>query len=241
MATRTGSFGSNENTQKFIDPVSSGITMEAGEYPVTITLGLTNGGARWWNQNISNSLRIDLYLVSDDSWTNYVMLDSWTMAGSGTSYEHKSFTLSATDGKKFKGKTLYFRMQNTLPTSGWDTRNYTVTQHRVTVTVTTEYDYHTITCNAGTGGSLSASTANAIVGTQITLTPTASSGYSFSGYTTSPSVAISNNKFTMPDKNITVTAAFAKNSYTVTKNVNPSGAGTLTSSAKGIFTIAQKM
>lgn len=229
MATRTGSFGANNSYQKFINPVAMGITMQEGEYPVSISLGISpSTGARWQNINYATTLRFTLYLVSDSDWTNYVQLDTWTLEGQGYTFQHNTFNLSAANGKKFKGKTLYLRMQNTNPsTVSWDSRDYTCSQHKVTVTVTTAYDNFNVTCNAGTGGSLTASANSAQSGTTITLYPVANTGYTFSGYTTSPSVTITNNQFTMPSSNVTVTANFTKVNYSITKAASPSAGGTV--------------
>ena len=72
-------------------------------------------------------------------------------------------------------------------------------------------DEFTITTKSGTGGTLTANKSKATAGTTVTLTPTASSGYVFKSYTKSPSsLSISNNKFTMPSKNVTITANWWK-------------------------------
>ena len=120
-------------------------------------------------------------------------------------------------------------MQNTNAASvGWDSRDYTCSQHRVTVTVTTAYDNFSITCNSSAGGSLTASADSALSGSVVSLYPTANTGYTFSSYSTSPAVTISDNKFTMPSSDVTITANFTKKTYTITKSVSPSGGGTVT-------------
>lgn len=100
-------------------------------------------------------------------------------------------------------------------------------------TISADYieDTFTITCKAGTGGTLKASKSKASAGTQITLTPTPDAGYQFSSYTKSPSsLSISNNKFTMPSQNVTITANFTKINYTLTKAGNPAAGGIATTS-----------
>ena len=89
----------------------------------------------------------------------------------------------------------------------------------------------TITTSSGTGGTLTASKSKASAGTVITLTPTPKTGYKLNKITTSPSVTVSNNKFTMPASNITVTATWTKVNYAITKQTNPSGGGTVTAPA----------
>lgn len=229
MATRYGTIGTTGQYTYFKNPVSTGITMEAGEYPVTITLSLSAGGARWYNMN-SERLAIELYLVDAAGWGNYTLLQTWNINGTSAANTPNSWTLSAAAGKQFKGKTLMLQMYNTRPGSGWDTCDFTPLQHQATVTVTTAYDTFNITCNSSAGGSLSASASSAQGGSTITLYPSANTGYYLTGYTTSPSVTITNNQFTMPSSNITVTANFAKTSYTVSGAVSPSGGGSMTRS-----------
>lgn len=103
---------------------------------------------------------------------------------------------------------------------------------RIQVTIETEVipDF-TITCNSGTGGTMTASKAKASAGTVITLTPTPKTGYKLNKITSSPAVTISNNKFTMPAGNIVLTASWTKVNYAITKVTDPAGAGTITAPA----------
>ena len=96
----------------------------------------------------------------------------------------------------------------------------------------TEY---TVTVTSGGNGTASASHAKAVVGTEITLTATPDTGYRFKEWEIiSGGVAITNNKFTMPDGNVEVKAIFEKDAppapteYTVT--VTSGGNGTASAS-----------
>lgn len=81
------------------------------------------------------------------------------------------------------------------------------------------------------GGSVSSNKNTANYGDTVTLTVTPNAGWRVKSITTNVSgVAISNNKFTMPASNITVTVTFEKIPYTITKQTSPSGAGTVTTS-----------
>lgn len=102
-----------------------------------------------------------------------------------------------------------------------------------TATITMEYDpgQYAITYSAGTGGSLTGSVNSATAGTVVTLYPVASTGYQFGSWSSSPSVSISNNKFTMPASAVTITANFTKINYTISKAASPSAGGTVTTSA----------
>ena len=71
----------------------------------------------------------------------------------------------------------------------------------------------TVSCDAAQG-TASASPASAEAGTTVTLTATPKPGYTFKEWQSSD-VAITDNKFTMPAKNVTVTAVFER-VYTVT-------------------------
>lgn len=87
-----------------------------------------------------------------------------------------------------------------------------------------------ITCKTTGSGTLVANKSSAYQGQQITLTPKPATGYLFSKYTSSPSVAISNNKFTMPGSAVTITAAFTKDKYAVTVVSEDTSKGTVTGS-----------
>ena len=229
MATRTGGVGTNGQDTFFKNAQSIGITMQAGEYPVSISLSLVNG-PRWRNLQ-SNQLAIRLYLCSDNAWTSgtWTELERWNIPGNSTQTNHNSWTLSATEGKKLLGKTLYLRMYNTNPAgTGWDTCDYTPLQHRAVVTVETAYDKFNITCYAGTGGSLTASATSALSGSEVTLYPVPNTGYQLSSWSTSPTLTITNNKFIMPQQAVTITANFSKINYSITKGANPSAGGTVT-------------
>ena len=96
----------------------------------------------------------------------------------------------------------------------------------------TEY---TVTVTSGGNGTASVSHAKAVVGTEITLTAMPDTGYRFKEWEIiSGGVAITNNKFTMPDGNVEVKAIFEKDAppapteYTVT--VTSGGNGTASAS-----------
>ena len=86
---------------------------------------------------------------------------------------------------------------------------------------------YNVTCNTSGSGSLSASPNKTYKGDKVTLTATPGTGYQFSSYSSNPTVSISNNKFTMPESAVTVTATFTKKSYTVTLAASPSAGGSV--------------
>lgn len=91
-----------------------------------------------------------------------------------------------------------------------------------------DLDYD-ITVIQSTGGTASANKSSAVPGETVTLTATPATAFKLSGWSTSPSVTVSNNRFVMPSSNITVTPIWTKINYAITKVVNPAGAGVVTS------------
>ena len=90
---------------------------------------------------------------------------------------------------------------------------------------------HTITVTTAGGGTASASSTSATAGTEITLTATPNTGYHFKEWQVeSPAgLVITNNKFTMPDSNVTIKAIFEEDSpfaptkHTVTVKTDGNG------------------
>ena len=73
---------------------------------------------------------------------------------------------------------------------------------------------HTITVTTAGGGTASASSTSATAGTEITLTATPNTGYHFKEWQVESlaGLVITNNKFTMPDSNVTIKAIFEEDS-----------------------------
>ena len=111
-------------------------------------------------------------------------------------------------------------------------RNQTSSGIAITVTITfytEDLPRYTITCQSGSHGSLTASRETAREGQLCTLYPVADTGYTFSYFSSSPSVDIgSNNKFTMPAHNVTVTAHFTNQTYAISVVSEDTSKGTVT-------------
>ena len=231
MATKTGAIGSNGSSSyvtKFTSPKSIGVTMASGEYPTKITLSDLKSGStpHWFNAHYSNTLTIRLYLC-DSNGNNRVKIGEWDMSPQTTDRSHKTFTVSGATA--LAGKALYLMMTNTEPSSGWDSRDYTVLRYKTAVSVQTAYNQFSVTARSNGNGTLAASANPATVGSTVTLTATPATGYELQGYTTSPAgLTITNNKFTMPAQAVTVTATFRKIDYSITGVAIPSGGGTVT-------------
>ena len=71
---------------------------------------------------------------------------------------------------------------------------------------------YSVSVSANANGSVAASPATAAAGTEVTLSNTPNEGYHFASYTVTDAdggaVAVTDGKFTMPAKNVTVTATF---------------------------------
>ena len=86
----------------------------------------------------------------------------------------------------------------------------------------------TITLNQpAEGGSISASAASANSGQEITLTATPATGYEFTAWDVKDAgnnaVTVTDNKFTMPSSNVTVTATFSKVDYNIYRTIKTNG------------------
>ncbi len=87
--------------------------------------------------------------------------------------------------------------------------------HKLSYEIPVFYD---VTITEATGGTVTASPARATEDTEITLTVTPDTGYHLDSLTVIKDgeqgpIQVTNNKFTMPAGNVTVTAVFAKNVY----------------------------
>ena len=101
-----------------------------------------------------------------------------------------------------------------------DTDNkFTMPAEDVTVNVYCKKTDYTLTVNRATNGKVTANTATANVGDQITLTVTPDEGYALNTLTVkdanNKSIKVTNNKFTMPASSVTVSATFKKVDYKV--------------------------
>lgn len=73
-----------------------------------------------------------------------------------------------------------------------------------------------ITVEENENGTVTASARYAVAGTEITLTGDPNSGYRFSKWSLTPELAVTDNKFTMPEEAVTVSAVFTRSSSSST-------------------------
>jgi len=196
-----------------------------------------------------------LYLIMEDSGQDYDTRDYTCLRGRtavtiNTDYNNHSIGgVGATGGSfsldKYTAATGETVTYTASPDTGY-TANAPTTSPAVTVTsagtnkwsfvmpnsdisVYARFTKNNYTVSKATtpsgGGSATLSKTTATYGEQITVTPSPATGWRVKSITTSPSVTVSNNKFTMPASNVTVTVTFEKIPYSVTVNRSPAAGG----------------
>ena len=219
---RTGSWGASATNKWFSSPVSTGITLDSDEYPNgTISVNIASGTGRAWQNRGEPSYYLNFYLC-DSNGSNTIYL--WKVSGFSSQYNQlytpTSATINNSTAQKLKGQKLYVK--------GTGNPAYVGTYGKITITVNTAKATYGITCNTDGHGTLTSDVDSAIAGETVTLTPTPATGYQFSSYTTSPSLTITNNTFTMPSEAVTITANFTAISYAVSLVASPNAGGTVT-------------
>ena len=161
---------------------------------------------------------------------NYTLTGTASPAGGGTVTFSKNpanygdtITITPTPTAGWKVKKI-----TTSPSVTVTNNKFTMPASNVTVTVTFEKITYTVSkvISPSGGGSVVLSRLTAQVGDEVTVTATPATGYQLKSITTTPSRTVTNNKFTMPASNVTVTVTFEKIKYAVTKTVTPQGGGT---------------
>ena len=112
---------------------------------------------------------------------------------------------------------------------------FTMPAQNVSITANWTKISYNVTVNAGSGGTASSNKATAQIGDTVTITCTPSAGYTANTPTATgiSFTAAGTNKwtFTMQAAAVTISCTFSKISYTITKKVSPSGAGTVTAAS----------
>ena len=220
----TGQIGSSGNWTNFAQPRALNVTMPENTYPsgVITFSNIGSGAAYWKNNSASYELSLDLWLCDSNS-QNAVKLFNIHLTAGAVDVDTKVSTSISAPG--LVGKALYL-----VGVGSERAMNSITLQNQTAVVIETAMTVQPVYKTATTGGSLSTSTNFAAPGSTVTLYPSANTGYYLTGYTTTPTTTITNNTFIMPNGPITVQANFAKITYTISKGVSPSGAGTVTTS-----------
>ena len=132
-----------------------------------------------------------------------------TVTGSGTYYQSQQCTLTATPNTHYEF-TNWKKGNSVVSTN--PTYTFTVSETATYTANFTAMTLHTITCNSVQNGTISASPTSAYKGDVVTLTATPDEGFFLVGWdvrdANNNAVAVTNNQFTMPDSNVTVSATF---------------------------------
>ena len=134
-----------------------------------------------------------------------------TVSGGGTFYQGTSCTLTATanNGYAFTNWTKNGSQVSTNPTY-----TFTVTAAGNYVANFDQLTSHSVTCNTVEGGTIGANVSTAYPGDVVTLTATANTGYFFSEWNVRDAnnnpITVTDNQFTMPNSNVTVSATFVQ-------------------------------
>ena len=160
------------------------------------------------------------YNISDNGSTTGQLKVYGGLAQEGSEFSSKD-DLSVGDQVVIKGYLYYYN--GTTPEINSNSRI-------VTIIPAPKY---TITLVQPSNGTITASVSQAVAGTTITLTATPNSGYILDAWDVKDSdniaVAVSNNSFEMPAKNVTVTASFVAGADYVTLPWSYPGEGSATS------------
>ena len=223
VATMThGSVTASKTTANVGETITLTATPNAGynfgEYTVTSggqSVAVTNNTFTMPAGNVSISATFTAidYTVAVATMTHGSVTASKTTANVG-----ETITLTATPatGYNFGAYTVTSGGQNVTVTNN----TFTMPAGNVTVSATfTAINYSITLPTSITGGTVTASKTSANVGETITLTATPAAGYNFGAYTVTSggqTVTVSDNTFTMPAGNVTVSATFTAINYTVT-------------------------
>ena len=154
-----------------------------------------------------------------------------TVSGTGTYYESTTCTLTATAATHYDFVNW---TQNGTQVSVNPTYSFTVTDNATYVANFTALSPHAVICNAVDNGTISASPTTAYKNETVTLSATPASGYFFSTWdvrdANNNSIAVTDNQFTMPDSDVTVSATFVSGCTVTVAEVEH---GTVAASATG--------
>lgn len=144
-----------------------------------------------------------------------------TVSGAGTYYEGLTCTLTAT-------ANTGYAFQAWSDGNTENPRSFTVTGNATYTAVFAEIPVYEITVSEVSNGSISADKTSAMVGETVTLTANPSNGYAFESWhvfeteNVGNTVTVTDNSFTMPEFDVTVSASFIANPQYVKVTSAPS-------------------
>ena len=135
-----------------------------------------------------------------------------TVSGAGDYYETTECTLVATPNAPQYEFTNWKKGSSVVSTNATYTFIVSSSTAGSYTANFTKLTAHSITCNAATNGTISADKTTAYKGETVTLNAIGNDGYILSAWTvkdaSNNTIAVTNNQFTMPDSNVTVSATF---------------------------------
>lgn len=159
-----------------------------GEYAITSDTDITNGYVTFSHSNADEDETITIILTPDEG---YVLS-----------------SLSVVDSDK-----------NAISISDY---TFEMPASDVFVSVSFVKKSYTITTPTDENGTIEVSSSTAYIGDLITLTPSSINGYTLSSLSVKDAnnevIPVTNQTFTMPSSNVTISATFSKNTYEIIKN-----------------------
>ncbi len=167
-----------------------------------------------WNSNTTNGATLNVYGKNSAYSSASDLFGSSKGTSLGTIVKGTSTSISVTGDYEYIGLcsnsgAMYLDKVSITWSSGGST---TTTTYKTSPTCGTSYSITLSSSGAVTGGTFEASASSAYQGATITLYADPSDGYAFGSWSVTKqgggSVTVTDNQFTMPDANVTVSATF---------------------------------
>jgi len=147
-----------------------------------------------------------------------------------------TISAAATDDSRYALKAITVNGVEIEEEDGAYTYTVLTTDDELAITATFDILY-TITTGTATNGAVGVDMEGSVAGTTVTVTATPDAYYKVKSITVTKdsggTVTVTDNKFTMPEDDVTVTAEFERMTYTLTTKVNDANFGTLTGTTDG--------
>ena len=195
-------------------------TFELDTGTQTVTVEYFHGRVSWCDVDIQ---LIDTeFSITTTAGTGGTLKASASKAINGT-----TVTLTPTPNSGYQFSGYSDKVPSNLSISN---NKFTMPGQNVSVKANFSKITYNITANGSpaAGGTATVSRSTAQIGDVVTVGHSDKTGYTFKSFTSSPANLISNNRFTMPASNVTVTASYTHNEYTITKASSPASGGSIT-------------
>ena len=205
--------------------------------PTASGITFTSAGTNKWTFTMPAS---SVTVAFTFAQINYSVSVGVSPSGSGTLTRDKStahygdtVTLTRTAGTGWQFSS-WSTMPNNLSINS-STLKFTMPAQNVSVTANFTKISYNVTKTDGTGGTSTLSKTSANYQDTVTVTLSPSAGYTANTPTASGITFTADGtnkwKFTMPASDVSISCTFSAITYTITKSVSPSGAGTVTTGA----------